>query len=147
MVVKEGYRIYLCRSRKMPINEYVIPKVTPQEWTSHFKSIYEVKEQAENHNIVMDDGDEGTDTIEIREVETKAKIAKLKNRKSAGLDNINNEMIKYGGDSLTKELTAFYNIIMSSGNILTEWKSSITIPIYKKRGKGRPKKLSRYMFT
>lgn len=55
------------------------------------------------------------------------------------MDSITNEMIKYGGSNLITELTTFYNIIIKTGSIPKEWKTSITIPIHKKGEKKDPK--------
>ena len=63
---------------------------------------------------------------------------KLKNRKSAGEDEISNELLKYGGEELSKELHAFFNKITKTKKVPTEWKESITIPILKKGSRKDP---------
>uniref|UniRef100_A0A1B0GQC6 Uncharacterized protein n=1 Tax=Phlebotomus papatasi TaxID=29031 RepID=A0A1B0GQC6_PHLPP len=67
----------------------------------------------------------------INEDDVELEIKKLKNRKSPGLDGITNEHLKYGGYKLTTELTR--------GEIPTDWKTCITIPIFKKGSKTEPK--------
>jgi hypothetical protein len=56
----------------------------------------------------------------------------LKNRKSPGEDGIINEMIKYGGPTLWKEITVLIKQIFKSFKITEEWKTNIVIPIFKK---------------
>ena len=48
-------------------------------------------------------------------------------------------MLKYGGDELMIELSHLHSMIMSTGEVPREWKSSITIPIYKKGEKKDPR--------
>lgn len=62
-------------------------------------------------------------------------INKLKNRKSLGIDNIPNELLKYGGPEIDKELTRLYEKIKRTGLIPEEWKINITLPIYKEGSK------------
>lgn len=72
------------------------------------------------------------------------KIAKkLKNRRAPGLDNIHNEMLKYGGKELHDPLNALFNKIVRTGSIPTEWKKSITLPIFKKGDKKAPENYRR----
>ena len=57
--------------------------------------------------------------------------SKLKNGKSAGIDEISNEMIKYGGSMLL----VLFNKILNEMDVPMKWKHSVTIPIYKKGAK------------
>lgn len=68
----------------------------------------------------------------------KKNTQKLKNRKSPGLDDIANELLKYGGQDLVKQLTTFFQKILNSGTGPREWKKSITIPIFKKGDRKTP---------
>ena len=63
----------------------------------------------------------------------------MKSRKSPGPDKITNVMLKCGGDELMTELSHLYSMIMSTGEVPQKWKSSITIPIYKKGEKIDPR--------
>jgi len=45
---------------------------------------------------------------------------------------VNNELIKYGGKSLSEQLASLYQKILNETTIPTEWKKSIAIPIFKK---------------
>lgn len=57
----------------------------------------------------------------------RASMLKLKNRKAPGLDDITNEMIKYGGENLLKELEIFFNKIILYSKVPDQWKESINI--------------------
>lgn len=69
----------------------------------------------------------------------KQMTAKLKNRKAPGMDEITNEIIKYGGDTLLAELQILFNKIISDKTVPSEWRESILIPIFKKGEKTDPK--------
>lgn len=61
-------------------------------------------------------------------------ISSLKNRKAAGGGEIKNELLKYRKSDLISELTYFdtYQILFTHGKIPIEWKTSITILLFKK---------------
>jgi len=62
-------------------------------------------------------------------------IAKLKNHKSPGIDQIQAELIKAGVRTIC---SAIHKLIMSIWNkevLPEEWKESIIVPIFKKRDK------------
>ena len=122
------------RSQKKPVNEQIVVNITPEEWTNHLKSLYNTEEQADLCTITNN-----IDNYIINKTEITTTTNKLKNRKSPGPDKITNEMLKYGGDELMIELSHLYSMIMSTGEVPQEWKSSITIPIYKKGEKKDPR--------
>ena len=66
-----------------------------------------------------------------------ATLRKLKNRKSPGLDDIANELLKYGGENLNQQLTTSIRNIVSQHRIPDEWRASITILLFKKGDKQR----------
>ena len=70
---------------------------------------------------------------EPSEIEVEMSIKKLKNFKSPGIDNIPAELIKAGGTALTKELHRLINAIWRKEELPKEWKTSVIVPIYKKR--------------
>jgi len=81
---------------------------------------------------------EDANQVEINEIEVVEAIHKLKNHKSPGEDGITNEMIKYGGPKLWHETTVLIKQIFKSSNIPVDWKTNITIPIFKKGERGNP---------
>lgn len=51
------------------------------------------------------------DDTTVEEQDITAALRRVKNRKSPGQDNIPNELLKYGGDSLITEITSLVNKI------------------------------------
>ena len=65
-------------------------------------------------------------------------LLSLKNKKAPGIDDISNELLKYGGNQLTSELTKMIKIIFQQTRIPQEWKTSVTIPVYKRGNRNDP---------
>ena len=65
-------------------------------------------------------------------------MKKMKNGKSAGLDNIYPEFIKYIPDSLIKVITKFFNRILETTGVPDEWAISIYQPVFKKGNRINP---------
>lgn len=86
----------------------------------------------------MDDTEENIAADRITAEEVQTAIGKLKNRKSPGIDNITNEMIRYGGHELIIQIAHLFRVIEKTGRIPKEWKTSITMPIFKKGMKCDP---------
>lgn len=56
----------------------------------------------------------------------------LKNKQSSGLDNINKELLKYGGNELLDQMNTLFNKKIDQKEAPEKWKVSITIPVFKK---------------
>ena len=72
------------------------------------------------------------DPISLTEVEKM--IRKLKNSKACGRDLIHNEFLKNFPVDLLYVIVKFFNIILNTGAVPTEWCVGIIIPIFKKKG-------------
>lgn len=59
----------------------------------------------------------------------------MKNRKSAGTDQIQNELLKYGGDRIIEQLATLLTKIFQEERIPDEWRTSILITLFKKGDK------------
>ena len=68
---------------------------------------------------------------EITLDETCKTLTNLKNGKSAGLDSIVNEMLKYGKNVFSKPLTKLFNVIMSTNCYPKSWTEGLIVPILK----------------
>lgn len=59
---------------------------------------------------------------------------KLKNGRSSGLDSIVNEFIKYSPPVMISLLAKYFNLILGTGIIPSNWTLGTIIPIYKNKG-------------
>ena len=66
--------------------------------------------------------------------ELRKHINKLKNNKTPGIDNILNEFLKHCPDELLPAIVKFFNIILESGKVPSEWTVGIIKPLYKNKG-------------
>jgi exonuclease III len=104
-----------------------------KRWKQYFQDILNCPEPTEVHDFSGDcinALDISTEDITIEEV-VKA-IKKLKNGKAAGVDGIQAELLKYGGDELVRRITTLCNHIWTTGDIPADWCDGIIIPIPKK---------------
>ena len=69
-------------------------------------------------------------------------VKKLKNNKSAGIDEIINEYIKNSIPKMLPVYNKLFNKVLTTGNIPESWSKGIIIPIYK--NKGNPKDPNNY---
>ena len=56
----------------------------------------------------------------------------LKNNKSSGIDNIINEYLKNSPDSVVTLIVDFFNVVLKSGVVPSDWCAGIIHPLYKK---------------
>ena len=84
----------------------------------------------ENQNVVVNDTINGPFTIE----EISKHIVALKKNKSPGIDYILNEFIKYCPDKLIHVIVLFFNIVLETGIIPTDWTLGIIKVLYKNKG-------------
>jgi len=123
----------MIQNQKRETQEYInVTKTVKQKWIDCFTSLY--AGTMETSRITIDD----VDRVEINETEVIEAIQKLRNRKTPGEDSITNEMIKHGGSKLWQEMTVLIKQIFHLSKIPEEWKTNITIPIFKKGERGNP---------
>ena len=72
---------------------------------------------------------------EPSEKEVAKAISKLKRNKAGGTAGIPPELLKDGGQPLTRRLTELLNLIWYSKQIPNEWKIAIVVPVFKKGDK------------
>ena len=61
-------------------------------------------------------------------------VGKLKNGKIAGKDEIKGEMIIGGGDMVVNWIWRPCNMAFESGFVPENWRSAVTVPLYKGKG-------------
>ena len=66
--------------------------------------------------------------------ELKAHILLLKNNKASGYDRILNEHLKNCPDSLIRLLTKYFNVVLDSGLVPSDWCIGMIQPIFKNKG-------------
>ena len=71
-----------------------------------------------------------TDEPDIEEV--KDAIALLKNKKAPGVDGMNAECLRLGGEPMAEWLTQVIQAVWRSGEVPEDWRTQITIPLHKK---------------
>lgn len=65
-------------------------------------------------------------------------VAKLKKNKAAGVDEIVNELLKYGGDIVIEVLWHFFNKAWTEEVVPEEWSKAVIVPLFKKGDKQDP---------
>ena len=66
--------------------------------------------------------------------EVKKAIASLKCKKSPGLDGLQGELLKYGGDRVAEEIFNYISACWIADTIPSQWKDAKIIAIYKRKG-------------
>lgn len=124
------YTPFLCKDKEGNVLAQKVHIL--QRWKEYFQETLNSNNQGgENLSITGEVVDEDEYTIptfnEVCHI-----INKLKINKAAGTDNIQPELIKYGGRVLKKEMHKLMLKIWSSESMPEEWKRGIICPIYKK---------------
>ncbi|KAJ4437195.1 hypothetical protein ANN_17330 [Periplaneta americana] len=104
--------------------------------TNYYRSLYTSSKQEENpsDSIQMNNVDD-IEVPPILQSEVRTAIGELKSGKAPGEDNIHNEHLKLGHDSLLTPLTAVFNEILKSETVPHQWKTSKIILLHKKGAK------------
>jgi hypothetical protein len=68
-------------------------------------------------------------------LEVEVAIAKLKNYKSPGSDQIPAELIQAGGEILVSAIHKLINSVWNKEKLSDQWKESIIVPVHKKDDK------------
>ena len=84
--------------------------------------------------------DRGSDGLqrEFTREEVMECVAKSKNIKAAGADEIVNESMKYGGDGMLTMMVMLYNWIWKNEYALKRWKEEVAANLFKKGDKADP---------
>lgn len=110
--------------------------ITKEQWYDHFFHVFnDVQDQPDTDYPPFDEADEEAEplfTDAISREEVKASIGNLKAGKSAGPDQIVNEMLKQGSDVVIDFLVDLFNQLFDTGTFPREWSKSVIVPIHKK---------------
>ena len=95
---------------------------------AHFEKIEREVNDIEKNNLgAGEDGLNGEILLE----EVAQAVKKLKNGKASGFDNIVNEVIKYGGENVTRLIWRLCRRCFELEHIPQEWMKGVIFPIYK----------------
>ena len=108
-------------------------KTATEKITSYFKQMFSKENQAEMSEIKPTEMNIPFDEEEVAEA-----IDSLKNNKSAGVDEIYAEQIKYGPSIINKHIADLLNDIAKSGEYPSELKHGILVPLQKPNKKKGP---------
>ena len=108
--------------------------ITVQKFTDHFKKMCEVvQDDTFESNIVIPP--ENVKLNEPFSVDEIFKVCKaLKNNKACGIDLILNEFLKNCPSEFYVLMTKYFNMILETGFVPSEWCVGIIQPIFKKKG-------------
>ena len=112
-------------------------------WTQYCQELYNHKLNIDEDIVKekVNDRDLDTENTQILKEEVEEAVRTMKTGKSAGIDNIPAELIKYGGPEMINALTIICQRIWTSKEWPDEWTKSILIPLPKK---GNLKKCQNY---
>ena len=109
-------------------------------WKEHFQE--HLNKEFPHHESAKDEINENNQPdipLEpITKEEVQRSISAMKNRKAPGADAISAEVLKAGGDEMTKFLLMLFNKVWREENPLLEWSKMIVTPVHKKGNKTDP---------
>ena len=113
--------------------------ITADRWFNHFQNLLCAKKRnidasssvEEMINILRDEPFFNKLDFAIQEKEIKKAISCLKNGKAAGLDGINNEMIKISQSTFLPLYTSIFNKILNTGVFPAMWSKGYITPLHK----------------
>ena len=139
--IRKGYhpRQEACRDKdgKVLFNKDEIMNI----WVDYFKDALNKEYPSCNDQGKLDlalnieESDKGENSEMSTYGEVEGSIAKLKNGRAPGEDNILPEMIKYGGKQLVKKLHKLICVIWREEKMPEDWETGIICPIFKKGDK------------
>jgi hypothetical protein len=97
-------------------------------WKNYFSQLLNVLNVSEVH--IAEPLVPGPSRLEVE-----IAIAKLKNYKSPGIEQIPEELIQVGGEMLLSAIHKLVNSIWNKEELPHQWKESIIVPIHEKGGK------------
>lgn len=106
--------------------------IEEHKWKEHYKMLWYNEEMKETIDKKENEVEEkvGIDLIDIKELQDVLKS--FRNRKAPGIDNMNLELIKYGGTLLQFRYLHLINMCWQKKKIPEDWKKAKIISIFKK---------------
>ena len=117
-----------------------INKIATELLLDHFKKLSQSPNNQDSNTNSMPEFNSSSLNVDesfnlpFTHEEIKKQNLRLKNGKASGIDSIINEFIKHSPPNMITLLTKYFNIILVSGIIPTDWSLGVIVPIYKKKG-------------
>jgi hypothetical protein len=110
-----------------------------ERWSEYFENLLNVEDEREVDVPCMGIANGRHGRIEeqrgdICMEEVKMALRKLKNGKAPGVDEVEGEIIKAGGEWLMEWVLRLFKVCWKEGTVPEEWKKAIIIPLYKGKG-------------
>lgn len=109
-----------------------------ERWREHFKELLNVGKVDERKGRVVENIREEENRSEnlgqISKNEIGYALKKTKGGKSPGLDSIQVEMLKKGGNCVVEWLRRLFNVCWQRCEVPQDWQDSCLVPIYKGKG-------------
>ncbi|MEL6802745.1 MAG: reverse transcriptase domain-containing protein, partial [Bacteroidota bacterium] len=106
-------------------------------WAEYFEQLYTVdppSEQLRTDGLRAVDADPPIDEAPPSLDEVREAVARLRGGKAAGVCSISAELLKAGGEAVTRGLHAVLTAVWQSGTIPPDWKRGLVVPIWKGKG-------------
>ena len=106
-------------------------------WAEYFEQLYVAEppsRQLSLAGVQMSAADPPVDETPPSLAEVREAVNKLKCGKAAGICNVSAEMLKAGGEAMTRGLHAVLSAVWQSGTIPPDWKRGLVVPIWKGKG-------------
>ena len=119
----------------------VSDKISPEQWSQHFQTVFRTSEPRDDLPTSDTDGADAMFdelNVPITDEEVHVAISSLKNRKACGHDNVTAEMLKASGNIAVTFFTQLFNKIFSEGVYPEQWSRSVIVPLFKKGDRDIP---------
>ena len=106
-------------------------------WAEYFGQLFTVDPpsgQLQTTGLPVMDANPPIDEAAPSLEEVKEAVARLRGGKAAGICNISAELLKAGGEAMTRGLHAVLTAVWHSGTIPPDWKRGLVVPIWKGKG-------------
>ena len=119
-------------------NKSEASKIMFSEFVDHFREINKDPlfngATPQSHESMSELSTNDTINHQFTIMEIKSAIKRLKNSKTSGADSIINEFFQHCHRDCLQIITDFFNIVLNTGYVPTEWCLGIIHPLYKNKG-------------
>ena len=118
-----------------------IDKISSEQWSQHFQTIFRTPESHIDTPVSNSDGDDtlfNELNVPITDHEVRVALLSLKSRKASGHDNVTAEMLKASDNIAVTFFTKLFNKVFSEGRYQEQWTRSVIVPLFKKGDKDIP---------